>query len=122
MGEQQRRVFFPISTTLFPNAISVLLNESSLSKSFERIGIRVTCRIRNLIGAASLPPGRKLEPGIEQADRRCNQKGKNESTLKHCAGNGGIVRVGADLAAAAYEDPRRATGAAADHNYVNNRH
>jgi hypothetical protein len=93
------------------------------SKPFvNRIGIRVTSRIRNLSSAASFAARTKLEPGTQQADRRCNQKGKNESSLKHYTGNGGIVRVGADLAAAAYEDPGRAAGPAADRDYVNNHH
>jgi hypothetical protein len=66
---------------LFPNAISVLRNESSLSKSFERIGIRVTCPIRNLISAASLAPGRKLEPGIDKLIAVATRKEKMKALL-----------------------------------------
>jgi len=45
-----------------------------------------------------------------------------KNAIDHCLGSSGVICVGADPAAAAYEDARRAEAAAENHNQDNRRH
>jgi len=107
---QQRRVYFrskPLSA------------EGPLRESFRTHRHPSEVSNSNLSTAASSPPWPILHED-RQADRRSNSERKHESSVKHCTGNGGIVRVRTNSAAAADEGARHHAAATDQNHHSNN--
>ncbi len=77
----------------------------------------------NYGGNAGRPGENKREHGKLIAAATSIERGKHEeSALEYCLGNGGVVCVGADPEAAAYEDTGLAAAATAANHYRHDKH